>query len=39
MQGSHLETVLEFTPGDIMLFDACLIPSCVKRSKPITTNG
>lgn len=35
MQGLSIETVLQFTPGDVMIFDACQIhASCVKRSKP-----
>jgi hypothetical protein len=35
MQGLSIETVLEFIPGDVMIFDACQIhASCVKRSKP-----
>ena len=35
MQGMSIESVLEFTPGDLMIFDACQIhASCVKRSKP-----
>jgi len=35
LKGLSIETVLDYTPGSVMLFDACQIhASCVKRSKP-----
>lgn len=35
LQGLSIESVLEFNPRDIMVFDACQVhASCVKRSKP-----
>ena len=35
MQGLSVETVLDYVPGDIMIFDACQIhASCVKPTRP-----
>jgi len=35
MRGFSIETVLNYNPGDVMIFDACQVhASCVRRSKP-----